>query len=150
MGPETGTDTATGEDGSALVEFLALVVLLLVPMLYLVLTLSQIQAAAFAVEGAARDGARAAARTPEHTTAAERARTLTTLAVLDQGLDPRAASATVICDPRGCGVPRTPVTVEVRVDVCLPFVPGGRTDVPVSARHSMLVERAGPTRQAAS
>lgn len=135
---------AAGEDGSALVELLALVVLLLIPLLYLVLTLGRLQAASFAVEGAARDGARSAARAADAGTAHARAATLTRFAVHDQGLDPRSATATVTCDPRGCGTPETPVTVDVRMTVSLPFVPAfvhGHTSVPVFARHTMLVDR---------
>lgn len=135
---------AAGEEGSALVEFLALVVLLLLPILYLVLTLGRLQAASFAVEGAARDGARSAARAADAGTAQARAATVTRFAVRDQGLDPESARATVTCDRRGCGTPETAVTVEVRMTVPLPFVPAfvqGHTSVPVSARHTMLVDR---------
>ena len=49
------------EAGSAAVEVLVLGVLLLVPLVYLVLTLAVLQGAAFAAEGAARQAARSIA-----------------------------------------------------------------------------------------
>ena len=131
------------DEGSAVVEFLALVVLVLIPILYLVLTLGRLQAASFAVEGAARDGARSAARAADTPTARARAGTVTRLALQDQGFDPAAARTTVTC-PRGCGTPESPVTVEVGTVVALPFVPafvGSRVAVPVTARHTLLVDR---------
>ena len=144
MTPRPGPPGAGGDEGSALVEFLALVVLLLIPILYLVLTLGRLQAASFAVEGAARDGARAASKGFDHPAAQARARTVTRFALRDQGFDPGDATVTVTCDRRGCDTPETPVTVDVRSTVALPFIPAfvhGYTSVPVSARHTMLVDR---------
>ena len=46
------------EDGSASLEFITAGMLLLLPLVYLVLTMAAIQAGAFAVEGAARQAAR--------------------------------------------------------------------------------------------
>ena len=40
--------------GNAIIEFLAVTVLLLIPILYLVLVLGRLQAATFAADGAAR------------------------------------------------------------------------------------------------
>jgi hypothetical protein len=50
------------DEGAAIVEFIALSLLLLVPLTYLVVTLSRIQAGAFAAEGAAHEAARTAPR----------------------------------------------------------------------------------------
>lgn len=49
--------------GSAMVEFLGAALILLVPLLYLVLVLAQVQSAAFAAEGAARESMRASSGT---------------------------------------------------------------------------------------
>ena len=49
----------SGEQGSAVVEFVTLGVLLLVPLIYLVLTVARIQAGAYAVSMAAREAGRA-------------------------------------------------------------------------------------------
>ena len=48
-----------GEEGSAVVEFVALAVLLLIPIIYLILTVGRLQAASYAVSTAAREAARA-------------------------------------------------------------------------------------------
>jgi hypothetical protein len=57
----------TDESGNAIVEFLAVTVLLLVPLLYLVLVLARLQAATFAADSAAREAGRvyAQAATPD-------------------------------------------------------------------------------------
>ena len=49
------------DEGSAVVEFIFLSLLLLVPIVYLVLALASVQSAAFAAEAVARDASRAAA-----------------------------------------------------------------------------------------
>ena len=49
---------STGDEGSSVIEFLGLAVVLLIPLVYLVLTLARIEAATFATEGAAREAAR--------------------------------------------------------------------------------------------
>ena len=49
------------DDGSALVEVVWLGILLLVPLLWIVLSVFDVQRGAFAVSGAARAGARASA-----------------------------------------------------------------------------------------
>ena len=46
----------TADEGSAVVEFVTLGVLLLIPVIYFVLVMGQLQAAAFAVESASREG----------------------------------------------------------------------------------------------
>ncbi|NKY41663.1 pilus assembly protein, partial [Cellulomonas septica] len=48
------------DDGSAVLEFLGVALVLLLPTVYLVLVLGRLQAATFAVEGAAREAARTA------------------------------------------------------------------------------------------
>ena len=43
-----------GDAGNAVVEFLGISLILLIPLVYLVLTLAKVQGASYAVEGAAR------------------------------------------------------------------------------------------------
>lgn len=136
----TTAAAARGDEGSAVIEFVGLVLLLLIPVLYLVLSVGRVQAAAFAVEGAARDGARLAVRSPDEATAVSRARAVTALALTDQGLPADGAEVRVRCDPRGCNTPETRIEVRVRTAVPLPFLPG-RGAVPVSATHTMTVDR---------
>jgi hypothetical protein len=95
-----------------------------VPLVYLVLVVGRLEAASFAVEGAARESARvaAAADTPE--AAAQRAETVTRFALRDQGFDDDPASALRLsCSSAPCLAPGSTVAARVEVDVDLPFVP---------------------------
>lgn len=134
------------EAGSAVVEFLGGSLLLLVPVVYLVLTLAQLQAGAFAVDGAAREAARALVTTADADDGAARAVAATGLALSDQGLDPALAedALTVRCTP-DCRSPGAAVIVTVQVPVPLPLVPGWLSGavplaVPVSATATSTVD----------
>jgi hypothetical protein len=99
--------------------------LLLLPLVYLVLTMASIQAGAFAVEGAARQAARVyvqSASTGEANAAAGRA---IEFALADYGLDADAASVSVACSPNpaNCLTRRGFVTIRVSTTVALPLVP---------------------------
>lgn len=137
--------TGGGESGSAVVEFLGATLVLLVPLVYLVVVLATVQRATFAVDGAAREAARATV-TADADDAAARATAAVALALDDQGLDPaRAAGAlTVRCEP-DCTSPGTTVTVEVALEVPLPGVPGFVAEavplaIPVSATVTAPVD----------
>ncbi|WP_250443929.1 pilus assembly protein [Actinotalea sp. C106] len=113
------------ESGSAVVEFLGVSLLLLVPVVYLVIVLAQLQAASFAVDGAAREAARAYTTAQDADGAHDRAVSAVALALGDQGLDPAAAAGAVgvVCSAT-CLAPGSDVTVTVEVEVPLPGVPG--------------------------
>ncbi|MBO1751730.1 pilus assembly protein [Actinotalea sp. BY-33] len=127
------------EAGSAVVEFLGVSLLLLVPVVYLVVVLAHLQAATFAVDGAAREAARAYTTAQDTDQAQSRAVSAVALALGDQGLDPAAAPGAVgvVCSTT-CLEPGSDVTVTVDVEVPLPGVPGSVRGVvplavPVSA-----------------
>ncbi len=125
----------TDDRGSAALEFVTTGVLLLVPLVYLVLTMASLQAGAFAAEGAARQAARVfvqADSLDEAEAAAERA---VAFALADFGLPANAASVEVSChpEPGDCLSRRSFVTVSVRVSVALPLTPPALTvDAPLS------------------
>src|SRR5699024_6639338 len=129
------------EDGSAAVEFLAVAVLLLVPLVYLILTMGQLQAATFAAEAAAREAGRIVAHSEDVTTATARARTAVDLAFADQGIEVDPSSALAMdCGQDPCLNPGTSITVRVEMTVALPLVPEAfsgslRLEVPVEAEH---------------
>ena len=130
-----------GEDGNALVEFTYLAVLLMVPLVYVLLSVFQVQRAAFGVTEAARQAGRAYVRAPDSAAAAERARLASDLALADQGLS--GAAAPEILDPTGLA-PGGQVVVTVRWTVTLPVL-GLLPDrieprIPVSARHVEVVD----------
>ncbi|WP_062069395.1 hypothetical protein [Demequina sediminicola] len=55
------SDRITSDDGGAIVEFLGVTVVILVPLIYLIVAFAHIQSASFAVESTARTAARTAA-----------------------------------------------------------------------------------------
>lgn len=140
-----GRGRGGADDGSAIVEFLGVAVVLLVPVVYLVLVLGQLQAATFAVDGAAREAARAIVTAEDEEQAAARATTAVQLAIDDQGLGVDLADAlTVDCDGE-CLAPGSTVTTHVAVDVALPGVPGWLQgavplSVPVTASATAVVD----------
>lgn len=126
-----GTDP---ERGSAVVEFLAGTIVLLVPLVYLVLTLAELQAAAFAAEGAARDTGRIVATSSDPATAAVLAERGVELAFADHGIEVDGADALAVSCAPSCSTPGAVVTVTVAVDVALPLWPDGSMSVPISSQ----------------
>lgn len=105
------------DSGNAPVEFIGWVLVLVVPVLYLLVTLSQVQATSFAVASAADAAARVLAveTGPE---AQAHARTAVGLALQDQHVDTNPMSAlTTSCSVKGCD---EGVVVHVEAGVDLP------------------------------
>lgn len=141
-GSDEGTDR-----GSAIVEFLGVALVLLVPVVYLVLVLARMQSAAFAVDGAAREAARAFVTAQDAAAAPNLAATAIALAFDDQGLDPLAApdAVTIVCSADPCLDPGAVVTATVELDVTLPGIPRWLDGVvplavPVSATATATVD----------
>ena len=129
------------DDGSAVVEFLGVTVLLLVPLVYLVLTVGRIQGAMFAAESAAREAGRIVAQAENHELALARSGFAAELIFADHGIEVDGAAAIQVrCDSSSCQEPGTQIHVAVRSAVRLPLVPeilGGVVplEVPVSAEY---------------
>ena len=115
---------ADGERGASTVEFATLGVLLLVPIVYLVVTVGRVQAASLAAQAGARSAARV--MTSADTTEQGRARAAQAadLAVTDQGFDTEDGRLDLVCSERACLTPGARVTATVQVSVVLPGVPG--------------------------
>jgi hypothetical protein len=130
------------ERGSASLEFIVAGLVLLVPIVYLVVVLFQIQAATLAAEGGARQAARLFVTAPDVRTAVDRASTAMEFALADQGIDDAGVEVSVTCADGGaehCLDAGDVVTVVVRFDVGLPLAPPvlgleDRAVVPVEAR----------------
>lgn len=134
-----------GDDdrGSAVVEFLGISLILLIPLVYLVLTLAKVQGASYAVEGAARDATRAYLIAPDEQTAAERAVAVVRVALQDQGIEPDAADLAVVCSAAACLTPDETVSATVTTAVSLPGAPaalGEKLSITVSATSTAIVE----------
>jgi hypothetical protein len=138
----------TDERGSASLEFIGAGLVMLVPLVYLVLALSSVQAATLAADGAARQATRVyvQSRTPaEARAAAVRA---VEVALEDYGLDAGAASVAIACRPRpsACLTRRGFVTVTVSLMAPLPLSPpvidtGLPAGLPVAATATEQVSR---------
>ena len=77
----------TGDDGNAIVEFSYLAVLLMVPLVYVLLSVFEVQRASFGVTEAARQAGRAYATADDPAQGRARAAAAASLAMRDQGLD---------------------------------------------------------------
>ena len=110
-----------GEVGSASLEFLTVGMILLVPLVYLVLAVASIQAAALGVEGAARQAARVAVLQADGASAASVERTVGVV-LADYGVDAGTTSVSVDCSGP-CDEAGTRITVRVGAVVALPLVP---------------------------
>lgn len=131
------------ERGSALVEFTWLAILLMVPLLYAVLAIFEVQRAAFGVSTAARSAGRAFTEAPSESTAPTRAEAAARLALEDQHLEPGRRSLVLRCspDPANCLSPGSTVTATVDYLVPLPLLPsvlgGQRPSIRVEAEHTV-------------
>jgi Flp pilus assembly protein TadG len=126
---------AENDDGSASLEFITAGFVLLLPLVYLVLTMSSIQAGAFAVEGASRQAARVFVQADTIAEANAAASRAVEFALADYGLDTEGVTVTVTCrpNPADCLQRRGFVTVVVSTSVALPLVPPVLDlDVPLS------------------
>ena len=125
-----------GERGSALVELTWLGLLLMVPLVYLLLGVFEVQRASFAVTDGTRAAARAYALAPSPGAGQERARAAVRQALADQGLHDLDPTVRVTCSPsRACLQPGSTVTVDVSAQVALPLAP----DILGSGRPSFRV-----------
>jgi Flp pilus assembly protein TadG len=123
------------ERGSAALEFIMTGVILLVPLVYLILTMAQLQAGALAVEGAARQAARIYVQSATPDTAADDAQLAIEFALADYGVDPATAHVVVTCAPvaSDCLTRRGFVTVAIEIAVSLPLAPAAvSVDAPLS------------------
>lgn len=127
--------------GTALVEFCWLALLLLVPLVYVVLTVFAAQRASFAAADAARVAGRAYLTAPDQGTAAGRAELAVRLAFADQGVD-ASPHLRISCrpDPTRCLSPGSVVTIRVWGSVPLPLLPAvlgkGRPSIRIESEHS--------------
>lgn len=141
-----GPGNGGSETGSAMVEFLGVALILLIPLVYLVVTLGRVQAGAFAAEGAAREAVRAMVTAPSSAAGAARAETAVGIALADQDLPRDAGALTLECSASPCLTPGGAVGAVVRVEVPLPLLPDAVRGwvplaVPVEAARTGMVDR---------
>lgn len=137
--------TPRDDDGSAVVELVWLGILLLVPILWIVLSVFEVQKGAFAASAAARSAGRAYALAPTDAEGERRARAVARQALADQGLGSAPLQVTVSCTPypldchRGTSV----ITVRIATRVDLPLLPdvlgGDKPSFALDATHTVPI-----------
>jgi hypothetical protein len=133
------------EAGSAVVEFVFLAVLLMVPLFYLVMVMARLQAGAYAVSAAAREAGRAYTTAESPAQGPARAQAAADIAFGDQGF-PGLGAVTIGCDGTPCFRRDGRVEVTASLTVPLPLVPSlfagvVPTAIPVSATHVATIDR---------
>lgn len=129
--------------GTALVEVTWLSLLLLVPLVYVLLAVFDVQRASFGVSAGARAAARAYSLAPDEASAPARARAAAAVALADQRVDPGEVELSVRCTPQpdNCLSPGSVIRVQLRHQVRLPLVPdalgGGAPSIRVEGSHSV-------------
>lgn len=112
------------ESGSAMIEFVFLVLLLMVPLVYLVVASSQLQAASYAAVGAADHAAKVFVAAPNPAAGRAAAHDAVTVALGNMGIAASRADIDYSCSA-ACLSPGSTVTVSVRISTVLPFLPDG-------------------------
>lgn len=131
------------DEGTAMVEFTYLAVLLMIPLVYVLITVFEVQRAAFGTTEAARQAGRAYTRSASIADAERRAEAAASMALRDQGVQ---GGETRLACVGGCLEPGSHVSVTVTAFVKLPllgrvFGSGPRGSVRVVATHDEYVDR---------
>lgn len=133
--PDVLGGPAGGDEGSAVVEFVALGTLLLVPVVYFVLAVAQVQAGAFGVVAAAQQASQVLARAEPGALSDTGLTAAAQLAAADQGFAPDRLALRLECSDGACAAPGAVATVHATLEVPLPLVPGF-TDLDVAVLTS--------------
>lgn len=130
--------------GSALIEFIVIGVLVLVPLAYISMCVMRVQAATVASSLAVREAGRAFVTADTVPDARARATTAARLALVDQGFELPARALSIRCSSAGCLQPESSVHVELAWSVDLPWLPQflgeERTEIPITAQRTMPVD----------
>ena len=100
-------------------------VLLIIPMLWIVMSVFEVQRGTFGVSAAARAAARAYALAPDDVTGEVRAVAAARQALADQGLDTAPLEVRIECRPypTNCHSGTSVITVRIATSVQLPLLP---------------------------
>ncbi len=133
--------------GSGMIDVAWLSIVLLLPLLWIVLSVAEVQRGSFGVSGAARAAARAYALAPNDLAGEQRAEAVARQALADQGLDDLPVTVAVSCTPypRRCHSGTSVITVRVATAVRLPLLPdvlgAGRATFRLDASHTVPIGR---------
>ncbi|MDO8732268.1 MAG: pilus assembly protein [Actinomycetota bacterium] len=133
----------SAEHGSAILEFLIIGVLVLVPLLYITLTVLRVESAVFASTQAVREAARAFMMADSPTQGRYAAIAAARLAMSDQGFDMPDSALTISCNEL-CLSPGSATHLRLDWRVDLPWVPplveGERLGYPISVDSDVRVD----------
>ena len=132
------------EAGSSIIEFIMLAVLVLIPVVYFILGVAAVQAAAYASLGAADQAARMYVLSGEDLGEGERAarsEAAAALALADFGIGPAETQISMSCPTGTCEDDGDLVAFTVEVRVPVPLVPD------IGSWHSTLVTVASTSTQ---
>jgi len=129
--------------GAAIVEFVVLGFLMLVPIALAAVLVTSVHSATYATVTAAREAGRAYVTADSTAQAGARAKAAVQLAMEDQGLGP--ARMTIECLGGACLEPGSRVRIAVTSRIKIPLIPGnsGQSaggEIPVTAVHETVVD----------
>ena len=134
------------QSGNAIVEFVYLAVLLMVPLVYVLITVFRVQAASYAVSSAAREAGRVYATSSNIDEADGRAFAAARMVMADSNLPLDSDQLRITCSTRPCLQPGSQVDVVMNYNVALPLVPRFFSDrapasIHVTSSHLEVVDR---------
>ena len=132
----TRSARAVDEAGSALIELSWLAILLLVPLVYVITSVFDVQRAAYGVTAATRAAGRAYVLSPDLASAQARAYQAAAVALRDQGIELAPEDLVITCrpEPTSCLQPGSSVLVSMQLQVPLPLMPSTLGDFAPSIR----------------
>ena len=142
--------SARDDAGNAVLEFVVLATFLMVPLIYIIIAVAQVQGSAYGATEATREAGRAFIGATTSADASRQACTAATVALRNQVATPFdcVSQLHVSCvSDTGCSaglVPGETIRVEIDLTVGLPFLPtsvfGHSLSVPVHAVHDEIVD----------
>jgi Flp pilus assembly protein TadG len=134
------------QSGNAIVEFVYLAVLLMVPLVYVLITVFRVQAASYAVSSAAREAGRVYATSSSIDEADGRAFAAARMVMADSNLPLDSDQLRITCSTNPCLQPGSQVDVVMTYNVALPLVPRFFSDrapasIHVTSSHLEVVDR---------
>ena len=134
------------QSGNAIIEFVYLAVLLMVPLVYVLITVFRVQAASYAVSSAAREAGRVYATSSSIDEADGRAFAAARMVMADSNLPLDSDQLRITCSTNPCLQPGSQVDVVMTYNVALPLVPRFFSDrapasIRVTSSHLEVVDR---------
>lgn len=135
----------TEDQGSAMLEFIVVGVAIIMPLVYVAITVMTLHAGSFAAHAAAREAARAFMASGSVAEGNSRAIALVQQAFVDHGVDSATPSLVITCTGGPCLSPGSQVNVDVSSSIALPLVPrwgeAAPLSFPVAANLTLMVDQ---------